>query len=161
MFILPTPWDLKPHDFEVPPLANTEGCTAERRQWIEQTLAEWQARPGVRMPASLDAWVELVRGSRGRGISTFGHWPVGGKIYITSLERGASATLVLLEYDTTEEQMLNLVGYTLNPLAQLRPCWCGSERSYLDCHLALQADNPCRCGSGEKLVDCCLLGFPD
>lgn len=156
MYMIPTPWDHKPAKWEAERVAD-EPVPAETREWLAGHVADWLTKPEVPLPADDDDWEALVRGARGRAVSSLCSWPVGGKIWLSHLRRGAYTTYAFAEFDTTDEDVLGLVGYSLHPDAQMRSCWCDSGERYIQCHLVEEYADPCRCQSGKQLWDCCLL----
>jgi len=160
MFILPTPWGLRPNAFELEEPVESED--AEWNAWAEGVLTEWRDRPEPTVPADRDEWGQLVNQARGRAITELRRHPLGGKVFHTELSQGGmSFTTPLMEFDRTPQSRLELVGYTLHPLAQVRPCHCDSGRRYIECHLVEEFDDPCRCESGQPLRECCLLNDED
>jgi hypothetical protein len=122
-------------------------------------LDEWAAQPECPVPGEdLSDWVRLGLESRySRAVQDFGKVLVGGSLYFTRLERGLSMTSQIYDFDDTGDELLALVGYSQHPVAQKRPCWCGSGKRHLDCHLAEFLDEPCGCGRDLVFRDCCMV----
>lgn len=148
-YLQPTPWTLRPHDFEIQ--------SWKRLHPDDPGWQDWLNNPRVQPPRSPDEWSDLIAGARGRALSSFLSVPVGGKIFHTHIERGHQTTSLIHEYDTTIPELLGIVHYSLHPLAQVQDCWCGSGQPYRSCHLQGHRAAACLCRSGRPLEACCLL----
>ena len=154
LHMAPTPGDYRPSDME----ADKIGRDFADLDGITEFIASWKAKPAHPVPAGLDDWFKVGLEARTRSTQNFLRILVGGSIYYTRLERGYASTMKLFDFDDTGDNLLELVGFTQHPAAQLRPCWCGSGKRHLDCHLAEFLDEPCGCGAPGRLFrDCCMI----
>lgn len=155
MFLMPTPWTMRPSTMEQRRLLATDGLGDRARE----VLAGWADKPAVQRPGSASAWESLARTVREqRALESWFRVIVAGALLHTTLRRhGESSTRQLFEFDDHGEEFLRLIAYTQHPQAQLMACHCGSGKRFLDCHLAPHLDDPCGCGTGALFRDCCAV----
>lgn len=122
---------------------------------------EWAALPELPVPETAEDWEELGYQAQSRALIDLVRTLVGGRLFLTTLKRGSSTTTQLLEFDDPDD-FKRMVAGSQHPLAQGMPCHCGSDKTFLNCHLAEHyADgHPCDCGSGDPFTECCQAPSP-
>lgn len=163
LLLYPTPWTNRPSAYELAevaemgqPLVDLTGLDD-----VAAVLAWRAARPDVETPGSLPemgalaAWVRAEQPSQPTKI------PMLGAAWATVLGRGVAMQTKVAEFDDSPATLAPVLAGTMHPLGQVGPCWCGSGRAQLDCHLADQAEAPCTCGSGYPFAACCRLPDTD
>lgn len=157
LHVMPSPLDARPSDVEQQRLeAHLQACFGDNRP--ARVLRRLRA-PAV--PRTVEEWIDL--GLRVRRDRALAHLHSGFKTYVagslihTRLEVGAATQRRVHTFDDTGEEFAEIVRYSLHPLGQAGPCFCGSGGRLIDCCLAELSPKPCPCGSGTVFEECCRV----
>lgn len=158
LWMSPTPWTHRPSKLEADRLTRWGLEYDTTRDTIREVVADWQAKPLVNKPWNIEDWVHLGQMAREqRALNSFGRIFIAGQLIHTRLERGTVTSQVVHTFDDTGEEFAEMVRHTSHPLGQVQPCWCGSGRRFIDCHLADSLTEPCGCRSGQEFGNCCAV----
>lgn len=171
-FVHPSPMTQRPSDYE---LARYKAdLTADETVYPDEAtrarvvaghranLAGLAALPAeIYHPTETSGWIALAEHARATRstlpAATFLKTLVGGELHQTRLERGSVTTRTVHRFNDSGDEFAAIMHGTLHPVGQQGPCPCGGEKTYLDCHVALEAANPCWCGGPRPLGKCCAL----
>ena len=157
-FVHPSPWSLRPSALEADRIGRDVEAK-EGRERRDAVLGGWNAQATPVIPESRQDWIALAMRARTERslMSGFGKTFVAGDLHYTRLKRGMATTKKVHTFNDAGEEFQALVRGTYHPQGQLGPCWCGSGKTFLECHMAPHLDEPCACGSGRPIRDCCMV----
>ncbi len=155
-WMFPSTWGVRPNDYETSLLRRVLGGD---RPDLEDVLADWATKPAPPLPESVDQWRTVARWVREdrSTVTSYARCFIGGPVILTRLELGSAHVERIHEFDTTLEEIQELVAGTWHPLGQVVPCPCGSGVVFRDCCLVVELDDVCDCGSGKPLRECHMV----
>lgn len=160
IFCTPSPMVARPSDHELALVRSAWGAAGRLEPEDEAQLATWCEQPPLTEPTTIQEWVDLAWQARQRGFLpayTGLKAVIGGRAYLTVVERGVTTERLLLPFDDTGWEFALMATGSLHPWGQVGPCWCGSGVRELDCCIPEKLALPCGCESAVPLSECCLL----
>lgn len=153
-WLMPTPWSLRPSGIELRRVREVIGHTP---LW-PQVEPRWTTQPKMVAPRSVEEWVDLALiAHEQRTADHYFQILVLGSVLHTRLERGASLTRRVHNFEHTTEEFRAILAGTRHPIGQMQDCHCGSGETYRDCHLRPYWTDACGCASGRTFYECCMV----